>query len=56
MGVRMGAGMIEGILRSHVVAMGAVVGVNTRGVAVVRITEMVRTRIVMIIRGRCGDD
>lgn len=48
----MGAGMVEGILRSHVVAMGAVVGVNTRGVAVVR-AKMVRKVMVMIT---CGDD
>lgn len=48
--------MVESILRSHVVAMGAVVGVNTPGVAVVRVVRMVRTRMVMIICGRCGDD
>lgn len=54
--MRVGTGMVESILRSHVVAMGAVVGVNTPGVAVVRVVRMVRTRMVMIICGRCGDD
>lgn len=48
----MGPGMVESILRSHVVAMGAVVNIITRGVAVVRV-KMVRTVMVMIT---CGDD
>lgn len=55
-----GIGMVEGILRSHVVAMGAGVGV-VRGVLAAVLVIMVLVGIVLvvrmvIVRDRCGDE